>query len=135
MGDQPEIGVPQHTAANLRRSLIIAIPVGGALLAVCALLEHPIAGLFVFVGLGLGALNSMLVQRSVVAYARREGEARKGRFIVEAIVRLGAITGLAGLAYLIADVDGFGLLGGVALFQVLMLAGATVPLIKELRKA
>lgn len=135
MGEQPEIGVPQHTAANLRRSMIIAFPVGGALLVTLSLIGRPIAGAFVLVGLLIGALNIYLVQRSVVGYAKREGPARKKRFVVEALGRLGAITALAALAYLVADVDGLGLLGGVALFQLLMLANATVPLFKELRKA
>jgi hypothetical protein len=112
---------------------MIALPVGGVLLVVCALLGHPAAGAFLLVGLVLGAFNSMLVQRSVVTYASATGHGRKKRFIGGVLVRLGGVTLLALLAILLVRPDGLGLLAGVGLFQLIMLIGATMPLIKELR--
>jgi hypothetical protein len=134
VADRAPLGVPEHTAANLRRSILIAMPVGLALLVVCAALGHAVAGLLLLVGLAIGAGNTLLVQRSVVTYASAAGHGRKQRFVGGALARLGLITAISVVAMLLVRPDGLGLLGGVAVFQMLMLAGATAPLIKELRK-
>lgn len=136
MTDAPAaLAVPQHTAANLRRSVLLSVPLGGVALLILALLGHPVAGLLAFVGLALGALNSLLVQRSVVRFASRGEAARKQQFIGGALSRLGAITAVALLIVLLVRPDGLGVLGGLAAFQLLMLANAALPLIKELRGA
>lgn len=127
--------IPVHAAANHRRSMIMALPVGAATLAILAPLGHPLAGVFVFVGLALGALNSYLVQRSVARFAGSAKADRRRRFVGNVLGRLGLITLVALVVVLLIRPDGLGVLGGLALFQLLMVGNASLPVIKELRKA
>lgn len=127
--------VPVHAAANLRKSMLLALPVAVVAVVILWLFGHPLAGLFVIVGLGLGAVNSALVQRSVVGYAGSSATHRKQRFVGGVFVRLGAITLVALALVLTVRPDGLGVLGGLAIFQLLMVGNASMPLIKELRKA
>lgn len=132
IGDVPPI--PANAAANLRRSMLVAVPLGIVAIGLLALVGHPIAGLLVCVGLALGALNSRLVQRSVARYAGSAGQGKR-RFIGGVFGRLTVISVIGlGLCLLLLP-DGLGVLGGLAAFQILMLASASMPLIRELRKA
>jgi hypothetical protein len=131
-GEPPAI--PAHAAANHRRSVLVSVPLGLVAIGLLALVGHPIAGLLVCVGLALGALNSWLVQRSVARYAASGGTGKR-RFVGGVFGRLAVISGVGlGLCLLLLP-DGLGVLGGLAAFQILMLASASMPLIRELRKA
>lgn len=122
--------VAPQAAANLKRSLVLAIPSGLLLLVVLALLGHPLAGFFVVLGLALGALNVRLVQRSVVRF-RMSG--RKGRFVAGMLGRLGLLTIIGLLAAILIRPDGAGLLVGIAIFQAIMLLSSAIPVLRELR--
>ena len=124
------VAVSPQAAANLKRSLVLAIPCGLLLLVVLALLGHPLAGLFVVVGLAFGWLNTRLVQQSVVRY-RVKGS--KGGFVAGMLGRLGGLTAAALLAVFLVRPDGAGLLAGIAIFQVIVLLSAAIPVLKELR--
>lgn len=124
--------IPAHAVANHRRSMLVSVPLGIVAIGLLALVGHPLAGVLVCVGLALGAVNSWLVQRSVARYA---GSAQKRRFVGGVFGRLALMSAVGlGLCLLFLP-DGLGVLGGLAAFQVLMLASATMPLIRELRKA
>lgn len=133
--DAPRLAVPVRAAANLKRSVLVAIPFGALALAFVAVVGHPLAGVFVFVGLGLGAFNSWGVQRSVVRFGESEAADKKKKFILGSIGRLALITLVAALVLWIFRVDGLGILAGLALFQLIMLGGAVVPMVKELRNS
>lgn len=125
---------PASAVANLRRSVIMAATIGVLILVVSGLLGHVLLGVFVLVGLGLGAGNTWLVQRSVVSYANSEATNKKGRFTRSVLGRLAIITVVAlGLALLVRP-DGVGVLAGVAIFQMLMLGGASVLAFKQLKQ-
>ena len=127
--------VPAIAVGNLRRSVIIASVLGVASMAVTALFGHVLIGVFGCVGLGLGALNTRLVQRSVVAYAVSEAANKKARFTRSVLGRLGLITLLSlGIAVLVRP-DGLGVFAGLAIFQILMIGGASVPVYKQLRQS
>ncbi len=127
--------IPAHASANLRRSALVSVPLGVVAIGLLALVGHVLAGLLACVGLALGALNSWLVQRSVVKYAGSTDAHRKRRFIGGVLGRLTLISVVGlGLCLLLLP-DGLGVLGGIAVFQILMLASASAPLIRELRKA
>jgi len=124
--------IPAHATANLRRCLLVSVPLGVVAIGLLTLVGHPVAGVLVCAGLGLGGLNSWLVQRSVARYGGHPGHG-KGRFIRGVFGRLALITFLGlGLCVLLLP-DGIGVLGGIAAFQILMLASASMPLIRELR--
>ena len=128
-------GIPPHAAANHRRAMIQGLIVGAVALAILAPFGHVLAGAFVFVGLGLGALNSHLVQRSVARFAANPAGIRKKQFVGNVLYRLGLITLIVLAIVFLVRPDGLGVLAGLAGFQLLMVGNASVPVIKELRKA
>jgi hypothetical protein len=133
--DAPRLAVPVRAAANLKRSVLVGIPFGVVALVLLALAGHPLAGALVFVGLALGALNSWLVQRSVVRFGESESADKKKKFVLGSIGRLALVTLVAAVVLFLTRVEGLGVLAGLALFQLIMLGGAVVPMIKELRNS
>jgi len=129
----PVLTVPTTAAHNLRRSVILAACLGGLCLAVLALVGHPALGVFVLLGLALAALNARAVQRSVVRFAASEAAHRRRRFTMNVLGRLGLLTLVAvGCAVLVRP-EGLGVIVGLAAFQLIMVGGASLPLLKELR--
>ncbi len=136
MNEGPAISAqPGHAVANLRRSILLAVPVAVAAVVVSAVLGHAWVGVFVVVGLAMGAGNTALVQRSVARFAAENRPNRKQRFVGGVFGRLLAITVVALVILLLVHPDGIGVLAGLAIFQLLMVGNASVPVIKELRKA
>jgi ATP synthase I chain len=131
---EPVATIPVDAAANLRRSAVVAAGFGVLATVVLALLGHPWAGIFVCVGMALGALNNALLQRSVARYTRSPHMGRS-QFSGRVLVRLGLITMLAFAVALLVRPDGFGVFAGLAAFQVLMLVGASVPVFRSLRQS
>jgi hypothetical protein len=122
---------PVDAAANLRRSLVVSAVLGAISIAALAAVGHPLAGLFVCLGLGLGALNNRMLQRSVLQYAT--AGVGKSRFRTGVVARLGGITLLSAALALLIRPDGVGIFAGLAVFQVLMLVGAALPVFRSLR--
>jgi hypothetical protein len=123
---------PITAAANLRRSVLRSCVLAVVAIIVCSVLGHPLMGLFGTLGLALGALNNWMLQRSVVEYGSNALTGKK-KFRRGVVGRLGLITVLGVGAPLISYPDGFGVLAGVALFHVVMLVGAAVPVFRSLR--
>lgn len=128
------IATPVDAAANLRRSAIVAACLGLVSIAILGLLGHPMMGVFLTLGLALGALNSKLLQLSVLTYAASTSM-RKSQFTRKVLMRLGLITAIAFALGLLVRPDGLGIFAGLALFQVLMLVGASVPVLRSLRQS
>jgi hypothetical protein len=129
---QPVMTTPVDAVANLRRSTIVASVLGLLSIVVLAFYGHAFAGMFACIGLALGALNNRMLQRSVLRYAENE-TIRRGQFSRKVFARLGLITAIAfGCAFLLRP-DGLGVFVGLAVFQVLMLVGAAVPVFRSLR--
>jgi hypothetical protein len=121
-------------AADLRKVTAIAAGLGVVGAIALTLLGYPLMGVFLVVGLGLGLLNALLLRRAAVLYATADG-AGKGRFALGALGRLALITTLAlGIAVLVQPA-GIGVFIGLAVFQLLMVGAALVPLLKDLRQA
>jgi len=83
-------------------------------------------------GLALGAFNNRMLQKSVLVYASDATMNRK-RFRNGVIGRLGFITLVAIGIGLLVRPDGLGVFVGLAVFQILMLVGAAVPVFRSLR--
>jgi len=122
--------VPASATLNLRRPLIVAAMVGAAGLLVCGLFGHIVMGILLIVGLGLGVLNTRMLQRSVVKVISSENPSRKaiGR---SSMPRLLFITALAIAFGIFLKPDGFGVFVGLAAFQVIILATTITPVMKE----
>ena len=129
---QPLMTPPVDAAANLRRSTIVASALGLVSIVVLAFYGHPFAGMFGCLGLALGALNNRMLQRSVLRYAEHE-TIRKLEFSRRVFARLALITVVAFGCALLLRPDGLGVFVGLAVFQLLMLVGAAVPVFRSLR--
>jgi len=129
---EPTVYTPVSAVANLRRSARIGAVLGVLTIIVGSLTGHPLLGIFLLVGLALGAGNNYLLQQSVRRFAVDSGLDKK-KLRQGVMVRLGSITLLAiGIALLVRP-DGFGVFAGLAVFQILMLVGAAVPVFRSLR--
>ncbi|HJQ02382.1 MAG TPA: hypothetical protein VJ851_12335 [Jatrophihabitans sp.] len=123
---------PVDAVANLRRSTIVATVLGLLSIVVLAFYGHAFAGMFACIGLALGALNNKMLQRSVLSYAENE-TIRRGQFSRKVFLRLAVITAIAFGCALLLRPDGLGVFVGLAVFQVLMLVGAAVPVFRSMR--
>ena len=129
---EPVYYTPVSAAANLRRSALLGAVIGVVATVVCSIEGHPLMGVFGFLGLGLGAYNNKLLQKSVLRYATQP-EIGKKQFRRGVMGRLGIITMLALVLGLLVQPDGLGVFVGLAVFQILMLIGAAVPVFRSLR--
>jgi hypothetical protein len=116
----------------LRRSAVLSGVLGVAAIVVLSFAGHPLMGVFGCLGLALGALNNRMLQKSVITYAADESMSKK-RFRRGVMARLGVITLLAIAFGLIIQPDGLGVFAGLAVFQIIMLIGAALPVFRSLR--
>jgi ATP synthase I chain len=114
------------------RLLAISLVFTAVAVAAAGALGHPMVGMFFGVGLLLGLLNAIGVQRSVAAITA-EAHPLKKKMAMNSASRLMIITviGLA-LAFVFRPA-GLGVLFGLALFQVLLVMSTALPVWKKLR--
>jgi hypothetical protein len=129
---EPVVYTPVSAAANLRRSAIVGAALGVVAIVVTSMYGHPLMGVFGLVGIALGALNNRMLQTSVIRYATTP-EIGKKQFRRGVVARLGLITLLALALGILVRPDGLGVFIGLAVFQILMLIGAAVPVFRSLR--
>lgn len=130
----PDVTATTKSVVNLRRAMPIAAGLGAVSFVVLTPMGYPLTAAFFCGGLGLGLLNTSLVQRSAARFAA-SGDPNKRKFAVSVLARLTLITALAvGLA-LALQPEGLGVFGGLAVFQLLMIFIAMVPLVRELRQS
>lgn len=130
----PDLTSPAGAAANLRRSAVVAGLVGVVAVALLAPFGYLAMALFGCLGLGLGLLNMVLVRRSAALFAISDGSNKRG-FALGVLGRLTVVTVLAlGFALLVRP-DGLGVFVGLVAFQLIMIATASIPMLKELRQS
>jgi ATP synthase I chain len=114
------------------RLFLISLVLTLAAVAAAGWLRHPMVGVFFGVGLLLGLLNAIGVQRSVAAITA-EAHPLKKKMAVNSASRLMIIT-VVGLAVaFVFRPEGLGVLFGLALFQVLLVMSTALPVWKKLR--
>jgi len=128
---EPAVYTPVSAAANLRRSVVISAAIGMVALVIASVAGHPLAGVFGCVGLAMAALNNQMLQKSVIQYATAGVD--KGKFRGGVMMRLGGITIVAIIIALLVRPDGYATFAGLAVFHILMLVGAAVPVLRSLR--
>lgn len=138
-GTEPSDGVPVDNMAEValqtRAAIVPAIVAGVIALIVGFVIGQPLGGIGVCIGLGLGMVNARVLQTSV---ARRfellaDKPGRRTGFLSSGATRLAALTlGTLALVWLVRPL-GFGILIGLALFQVLMIGFAAVAMYKTVR--
>jgi hypothetical protein len=128
----PQGYTPVSAAANLRRAVMSSSALGLVAIVVLSLAGYPWLAVFGCVGLGLGAVNNRLLQRSVLRYGMDESITQK-KFRHGVMGRLGAVTLIAAACALLVRPDGLAVFVGLAVFHVIMLVGAAVPVFRSLR--
>lgn len=113
-----------------RRTMLGALVAGVVGLVVLTLFNQAWAGLGLCVGLALGISNFRMVQRSVVKVGERMPTNKRRPLAMNTMGRMAVITAVAlGLLFVLPPL-GFGLLGGLALFQFLLLGNVTRSMLK-----
>jgi len=104
-----------------RRTVIAAVIFGALGLVVCLVLNAVLVGIGLCIGIALGLVNFRMVQASVAKVGQREVENKRRPLALNTLTRLGIITVIAlGLLFLNFDLA-FGVLAGLAAFQLLLL--------------
>jgi hypothetical protein len=112
----------------LTMSLVLTV----VAIAVAGSLHHPMVGVFFGVGLLLGLLNAVGVQRSVAAITA-EAHPLKKKMAMNSASRLLIITVIGLTVAFIFRPAGLGVVFGLALFQVLLVLSTALPVWKKLR--
>ncbi|RRR44285.1 ATP synthase subunit I [Mycolicibacter terrae] len=124
---------PSVAFRPLRLSVICAVLAAVATL-LAGYLGNPLFGVFFGGGLALGLSNALLVRRSVESITAKD-HPLKSQMALNSATRLLVISVVGlGIAYLFRPL-GLGVLAGLALFEVLLVATTALPVLKELRRS
>ena len=115
---------------RLARTLVLPAVAGGVAIAIAALVGHPLIGVFLTLGLALGAVNGLLQER---AAARLTPSDDRSTIIGGSMRRLGLITVVALAIAVLARPLGWVVFIGLAVYQLLTLAAALGAAAKEAR--
>jgi dipeptide/tripeptide permease len=114
------------------RLLAICVVFAGLVTLAAGLLGHPMVGVFFGVGLALGLLNAILVQRSVDAITA-EAHPLKRKMALNSATRLLVMTVIGLTIAFIFRPQGLGVVFGMALFQVVLVLSTALPVMKKLK--
>ena len=115
------------------RLLLICLVLTAIAITAAAALRHVWFGGFFGIGLGLGLLNAVLVQRSVESITA-EAHPLKRKMALNSATRLLVITVIGLTIAFLFRPTGLGVVFGLALFQVLLVLTTALPVMKALRK-
>jgi ATP synthase I chain len=113
-----------------RRTMLMTLVIGVVGLIVLLLVSQPWAALGLCIGLGLGMLNFRAIQRSVVKVGERVEANKRRPLAINTLGRMAIITVVALGLLLVEPPLGFGLLGGLALFQMILLLNVSRSMLK-----
>ena len=112
-----------HTDLIVRRTIVLSAALAVVALAALLLLGQPLAGLGVLIGVGAALGNHRLFQKSTVRYTAT-GSLQRRPFAGSVALRLALVTAIAiALVYFVRPA-GFGMLGGLLLFQGALMGSA-----------
>ena len=114
------------------RLFVISLVLTVAAVALAASLGSPKVGVFFGVGLMLGLLNALGVQRSVAAITAN-AHPLKTKMALNSATRLLVITTVGLAIAFVFRPAGLGVVFGLALFQVLLVLSTAMPVWKKLR--
>ena len=118
----------------MRRTVIAAIIVGVVGAAASVLLGQPYVAPGIAIGLVLAVANHRVFQSSALRFTTPEGVVNRKPFAGSVALRLGACTAVAIGLMIVERPTGWGVIGGLAVFQALMLANALVALLRYQRR-
>ncbi len=112
----------------VRRTLVSSVALGVVAVVVSVVAGQPLAGVGVLAGLAGAVANHRLFQLSTARYSTDAGRLERKPYFGSVVARLGALTVLAFVLLYLVRPLGFGLVGGLVLFQVLLMANALAAL-------
>ncbi len=115
------------------RLSVICIVIALVALGFAAWAGAAMFGVFLAIGLGLGLVNALLVRFSVASITSKDSP-RKGRMALNSATRLLIVTAIALVIAFAFRPYGFGVLFGLAVFQVLLVLSTVLPVWSKLRK-
>ncbi len=114
------------------RLFAICVVLTGVATAIAAYLGSPMFGAFFGIGLGLGLFNALMVRRAVEAITAKD-HPLKSQMAMNSATRLLVVTVVGLVIAFYFRPTGLGVLFGLALFQVLLVATTSLPVLKKLR--
>lgn len=114
------------------RLLVICVVLAAVAAVAAALLGVPTVGLFFAIGLGLGLINAVMIQRSVESITAKDHPLKRNMAMNSATrLLIMTVIGLT-IAYVFKP-QGLGAVFGMALFQVILVASTALPVVKKLK--
>jgi hypothetical protein len=113
-----------------RRTVTAALIIGVAALVGCISFNKPMVGVGACIGLTLGVLNFRLVGASVIKVGKRADENKRRPLALNTVGRLGVISVITIGLLLLSFQLGFGVLCGLAVFQLVLLANVARSMMK-----
>ncbi|KUI35659.1 hypothetical protein AU195_15350 [Mycobacterium sp. IS-1496] len=114
------------------RLLVICVALAAVAAVAAALLGVPMVGLFFAIGLALGLTNAVMIQRSVESITAKDHPLKRNMAMNSATrLLIMTVIGLT-IAYMFKP-QGLGVVFGMALFQVILVASTALPVVKKLK--
>lgn len=101
-------------------------------LAAGAFLGHPVWGAAFVLGLAMGLVNALGVRAMAARAAARGGG--KAPAITSSVRRLGLVTLVVFAVFMLDRYAGLATLGGLAVFQILVMVASSLVLLRQLRE-
>ncbi len=115
------------------RLIVIAWPIAGlAGLIALSVLGYPVAGIALCVGLFMGFINSRMVIAQAAKFTQMVNPSKRA-LAFGALQRLGVLTAIAFLIAFAFRPQGFTVLIGLAVFQLLMIGSTAGAMVRQLR--
>ena len=114
-----------------RRTISMVLVVGTAALVASVSFGVPLLGLGACIGLGLGTLNFRMIGSSVARVSASDTENKRRPLALNTMGRLAIITVVTLGLMTVSHQLGFGILGGLAVFQMIMLANVARSMAKS----
>jgi hypothetical protein len=120
-------------AGRRYRLVLIVCPVAGLTgLIVLSVLGYPVAGIALCAGLFMGFVNSRMMIAQAAKLTQMENPDKRA-LTLGVLQRLGALTAVALLVAFAFRPQGFTVLIGLAVFQLLMMGAAVGAMLRQLR--
>lgn len=117
----------------VRRTALTALAIGAVAGVAAILLGQALVAPGLVLGLGLAIANHRVFQSSAMRFTTPEGVVNRKPFAGSVALRLGACTAVAIGLLILKQPVGWGVIGGLALFQAAMLGNALVSLFRYQR--
>jgi hypothetical protein len=108
----------------VRRTIVSCVALAVAALVASFGLGQPLAGVGVVLGLAAATVNHRVFQLSTARYSKPDGHMDRKPYAGSVAARLGGITLVAFALLFLVRPMGFGMVGGLVAFQVLLMANA-----------